>query len=57
MVIDTSVLIAILLSELEAKALAAAIGKSPKRLISAVSALETGIVIKTKKGEPGGQGI
>ena len=55
MVIDTSALIAILLREQEAKSFATAIAKSPKRLISAVSALETGIVIEAKKGEPGGR--
>ena len=55
MVIDTSALIAILLWEQEAESFATAIGKSPKRLISAVSALETGIVIEAKKGEPGGR--
>lgn len=53
MVIDTSALIAILLGKPEAEALAKAITKDPKRLISAFSALETGIVIETKKGEAG----
>jgi len=55
MVIDTSALIAILLLEPEATAFAAAIGEAPKRLISVLSALETGIVIEAKKGEPGGR--
>ncbi|MCP4682185.1 MAG: type II toxin-antitoxin system VapC family toxin [Desulfobacterales bacterium] len=55
MVIDTSALIAILLGEPEAEALARAIAGDPKRLISAFTALEAAIVIEAKKGEAGGR--
>jgi ribonuclease VapC len=55
MVIDTSALIAILLGEPEAEALALALAGDPKRLVSAFTALETGIVIEAKKGEAGGR--
>jgi ribonuclease VapC len=55
MVIDTSALVAILLGEPEAEASALAIASDPKRLISALTALETAIVIEAKKGEPGGR--
>ncbi len=55
MVIDTSAIIAILLGEPEAEAVAGAITEDPKRLISAFSALESGIVIEAKKGEAGGR--
>ncbi len=46
MVVDTSALIAILFNEPDAGAFAAAIAAAPKRLISAVSALEAAIVFK-----------
>lgn len=55
MTIDTSALIAILLLEPEAERMANAIAADPKRLVSAISALEAGIVIEAKKGEPGGR--
>ncbi len=55
MVLDTSALIAILLGEPEAPALAEAIANDPKRLLSAFSALETAIVIEAKKGPSGGR--
>lgn len=55
MVIDSSALIAILLAEPEAKVLSEAVAGAPKRLVSAFSALETSIVIESKKGEPGGR--
>jgi ribonuclease VapC len=55
MVIDTSALIAILLGERDAEAFAITIANDPKRLISAFSALEVGIVIEAKKGEAGGR--
>jgi len=57
MVIDTSALIAILLGEPEAEELAIAIVNDPKRLLSAFSALEVGIVIEAKKGEAGGRDL
>ena len=55
MVIDASALVAILLGEPEAESFAMAIAGNPKRLMSAFSALETAIVIKSKKGESGGR--
>jgi ribonuclease VapC len=55
MVIDSSALIAILLGEPDAKVFSEAIANVPKRLVSAFSALETLIVIESKKGEPGGR--
>lgn len=55
MVIDTSALVAILLGEPEAARLAGVIAADSKRLTSAVSALETGIVIEAKKGPSGGR--
>jgi ribonuclease VapC len=55
MVIDTSALIAILLSEPEAAVFSEAVANAPKRLVSAFCALETSIVIVSKKGEAGGR--
>jgi ribonuclease VapC len=55
MVIDTSALIAVLPGEPEAELFAVAIAGDPKRLISAFTALETGVVIEAKKGEMGGR--
>ena len=55
MVIDTSALLAILFGEPEAESFAAAIEGDPTRLISSVSALETAIVVETRKGPPGGR--
>ena len=55
MVIDTSAIIAILLEEPENDRIARVIANSSKRLISAFTALECGIVIEAKKGEPGGR--
>lgn len=53
MVIDTSALIAILLGEPEANAIAAAIARDNNRILSVFSFLEAGIVIDARKGEPG----
>ena len=53
MVIDSSALIAILLGELETPALARVISNDQKRLLSVVSALETAVVIETRKGPAG----
>ena len=53
MVIDTSALVAILLGEPETEILARAIADDPRRLMSAVSALESFIVLTAKKGEAG----
>jgi len=55
MVIDTSALISILLRDLEAEAFARAVADDSKRMISAFSVLEAGIVIEAKKGEAGGR--
>jgi ribonuclease VapC len=55
MVIDTSALIAILLNESEADQFANAIALDERRLLSAASALETGIVIEARKGPAGGR--
>ena len=54
MVIDSSALIAILLGESEAEVFARAISSDQTRFLSAVSALETAIVIESKKGPSGG---
>ena len=55
MVIDSSALIALLLGEPEAESLAREIASDPRRMISAFTAWETGVVIETKKGEVGGR--
>jgi ribonuclease VapC len=55
MVIDTSALLALLLDEPDAPAIARAIAAAPRRLLSAFSALETAIVIEAKKGGAGGR--
>jgi ribonuclease VapC len=55
MVIDTSALIAILLNEPEAVRFADALASDVRRLLSAASALETGIVIEARKGSAGGR--
>jgi ribonuclease VapC len=54
-VIDSSALTAILLAEPEAEALSQAMASDPRRLISTLNLLETGIVIEARKGEPGGR--
>ena len=53
MVIDTSVLIAILLKEPEALRFMQAIAESETRVMSAFSLLEASLVILARKGEPG----
>lgn len=55
MVIDSSALLSILLGEDDASRIAAAILAEPKRLISAVTLLETSIVIEARKGPAGGR--
>jgi ribonuclease VapC len=57
MVIDTSALIAILQQEPEAGPYARAIGSDPVRLVSSVTALETAIVIESRKGLSGGRDL
>ena len=51
MVIDTSALIAVLLKEPSGEALLDAIGSTPKRLISCVSLLEAGMVLRARSGQ------
>lgn len=53
MVLDTSVLIALLGNEEEAPALEEALEKDPIRLLSAGSLVETMIVVEGRWGEPG----
>lgn len=53
MVIDASVLLAILLGEPEAEAFSRAMAADPKRLASAVTTLEAAIVIHARKGPAG----
>lgn len=53
MIIDSSALIAILLGEPQAADLVRAIGKARLRRMSAVSFLETGIVILARRGQEG----
>ena len=57
MVIDSSVLIAILETELESEQLAEAIEQDQVRLISAVSVVETTIVIENRRGKGGGKAL
>jgi ribonuclease VapC len=53
MVIDSSAILAILLDEPERAAFDRAIAMDPLRLISAVSRVEAGMVIESRKGEAG----
>lgn len=53
MVIDTSAMLAILLAEPEAKAMAHAVAQDGKRYTSPVAHLECAIVIHTRKGPAG----
>ena len=55
MVIDTSAIIAILLEEPGNEHISEVIVNSSKCIISAFTALECGIVIEARKGEPGGR--
>jgi ribonuclease VapC len=53
-VIDSSAILCILLGEPEAPSMAKAIAESPKRLLAAVTVLESAMVVETKKGPAGG---
>ena len=53
MVVDTTAIMAILQSEPEARKFAEAIETAAVRLISAVSLLEAGILVESRKGEDG----
>lgn len=55
MVLDSSALVALLLGESQAPALAAAIAADPKRLISAFTAFEAAVVVEARKGPSGGR--
>ena len=55
LVIDTSALIAILLMEPERDRFIDVLARDPIRLLSALNALETSMVIEARKGEPGGR--
>jgi len=50
MVLDSSALLAVLLNEPEAVSYAQAIAADPRRLLSAFTALETSVVVESKKG-------
>jgi ribonuclease VapC len=53
MVIDTSVLVAILLGDPDAERFARAVGDAPVRLLSAVNRVELSCLIEGRKGETG----
>lgn len=55
MVIDASAILAIFLDEPERKDFLDLILQAGKRLISAASVLETGMVLESKRGEPAGR--
>ena len=55
MVIDTSALLAIFLAEPERQQFLQQITQAEKRLISAVNAFETGIVLEARRGEAAGR--
>ena len=55
MVIDTSALVAIFLAEAERRQFLDRIVEAATRLISAANALETGIVLETRRGEAAGR--
>jgi ribonuclease VapC len=55
MVIDTSVLVALLFDESDAEQFELAIEADPRRLMSAASILETSIVVESRFGEAGGR--
>lgn len=55
MVIDTSVLVAVLFGEPEAERFAEAIEQDAVRMISAASVLEASLVVESELGEAGGR--
>jgi ribonuclease VapC len=55
MVIDTSALVAVLLGEPEAHAIAKVMAADPRRLLSAFTAFEAAAVMEAKKGGSGGR--
>lgn len=57
MVIDTSALVALLLDEPERADFAAAIEADPRRLVSAATLVEAGIVLEARLGQPGADAL
>ena len=57
MVIDSSAVIAILLGEPQAEALATRIEADPRRLMSAANALEAAMVVESRYGLAGGRDL
>jgi len=57
MVIDTSAIIAVLLNEANAIAIAQTIESGFPRLLSAANLLEASMVIESRKGEAGGASL
>ncbi len=55
MVVDTSIIIAILMDEPDAIALTKVLSKTSPKFISAATLFETAIVIETRNGTAGGQ--
>ena len=55
MVVDTSVIVAILFGEAEAGSFAEMIEADPTRLISTASVLESALVVESELGEDGGR--
>lgn len=53
MVIDSSAIVAILLEEPECESYIAQITAAERRLVSAVSVVETGIVLESRRGDTG----
>jgi ribonuclease VapC len=53
MVLDTSAILAILFKEPERDAFATALADAGQRLVSAVNALESAVVVSARKGPPG----
>jgi len=54
MTLDTSAIVAIFQDEIERDEFVALIAEAPRRLISAVSVLETSMVLEWRRGEDGG---
>ena len=57
MIVDTSAIVAVLMTEPDAEQIAKALGEAPARLISAVTRVELSLVIEGRKGEPGRQDL
>jgi ribonuclease VapC len=57
MIIDTSVLIAMLEQEPEAERIARALAATPERALSAANLLEAGIVMQARRGDEGARDL